>query len=117
MSTFPSSKRSFHKEKVSIIRFLRRNLSSLYHLQYTTCYVKVSVAFEWQVVILTSSRESQSLIQVKQRPANLLQAKCVLGTETGVARSTTVKRLILVVTLFCLLGFHLPVTGNTGKVK
>ena len=74
--------------------------------------------FEWQVVILTSSRESQSLIQVKQRPASLLQAKCVLGTETGVARSTTVKRLILVVyTLFYLLGFHLPLTENTGKVK
>ena len=105
MSTFPSSKRSFHKEKVSIIRFLRRNLSSLYHLQYTTCYVKVSVAFEWQVVILTSSRESQSLIQVKQRPANLLQAKCVLGTETGVVRSTTDKRFGRYLVLFAGISF------------
>ena len=100
-----------------MIRFLRHNLSFLYHLQYTACYVKVSLAISKASSHLTSSRESQGLIQVKQRPANLLQAKCVLGTETGVARSTTVKRLILVVTLFCLLGFHLPVTGNTGKVK
>ena len=57
--------------------------------------------------MLTSSRESQGLIQVKQRPANLLQAKCVLGsgTETGVARSTTVKRFGRYLLLFAGISF------------
>ena len=88
-----------------MIRFLRHNLSFLYHLQYTACYVKVSLAISKASSHLTSSRESQGLIQVKQRPANLLQAKCVLGTETGVVRSTTDKRFGRYLVLFAGISF------------